>query len=804
MAELTAKKKEKELARLYGEAKQRMLRWEEQLRVTHQVSNAIASAADVRDIDELPRQVVEIIKETFDYYFVGIALLEGDELVYKSGACAAREKPPPGLHLQQQTFVVGGESIVGGVAASGQPALIGDVRLEDAGETVAGREETANDRCGEHSLLAVPLKVRERVVGVMVVESDHLHALDDHDLRLMQSVANQVATSLENARLQEIIERDTERLLLAQRVEELTEQKTFDVEIARTVTSTLDLQTVFERVMHRIREGFKVERGSLLLVDEETGDLAFAWTLDGRDKALEEFRLKIGQGIAGYVAQTGEPLIVPDVSRDPRFHAQVSQSLGFVTKSILCAPLQVKDRVIGVIQLLNKLEGQFSQLDIDRLVAIAAPVAIAIENARLYKSEQDRRHVADTLLEMSKTVGSTLDLNEVLETILDQLKQVVDYDSAAIMLLEEDAANVRRLSVTAGRGFADASQLDIGLTVEDHEHLSRPLRSRKPLIIADVHQTPSWEVVKGSEYIRSWMGVPLISGEKVIGLLSIDKGVVSYYRDEDAHLAAAFANQAAIAIEHARLFADLQKVNEELIEANEAKTQFVSVVSHELRTPMTSIKGYTDMLMGGMVGDLNDNQRRFLGIIRANAERLSHLVNELLEISRIEAGRLKLHFEPLRLPDIVSEVIASLEKQIAEKGLRVSLSIPDNLPLVFADRDRVTQVLVNLVSNAYRYTASGGQIIISVEQFASNNGCSLFIVTRVIDTGIGISPEDQAKLFSRFFRADHPVVREQGGTGLGLSIVKSIIEMHQGSVWVESELEVGSTFSFTLPLADST
>lgn len=603
MADLTEETDEEEFARLYEETKRR----EKQLRVAYKAGNAIASTLDV---DELLRQVVEIVRETFDYYLVNIALIEGDEVVYETGSGAAGENSPLGIG-----FKVGEEGIVGRVVARGQPLLVPDVRLEPRYKAVTGLEAIRAE-------LAVPLKVKEWVIGVMDIASDRPHAFDENDLMLMQSLANQVAIALENARLYEITDR-----ALAQRVEELTTSN----EIARTVTSTLDLQTVFERVMQKIREAFKVERGSLLLLDEETGDLTFAWTLDGRDKTLESFRLKVGQGIAGHVVQTGQPIIVPDVSSDPRFHAQVSQSVGFTTKSVLCVPLKVKDRIIGVIQLLNKLEGQFRQTDIERLITIAAPVAIAIENARL--------------------------------------------------------------------------------------------------------------------------------------------------------------------------FADLQKANERLAEASEAKTQFVSVVSHELRTPMTSIKGYTDMLLSNMVGELNETQHRFLEIIRANAERLNHLVNDLLEISRIEAGRLKLHIEPLRLEDIVSDVVASLEKQIADKELSVSLSIPDNLPLVLGDRNRVTQILTNLVSNAYRYTTSGGQIAISVEQFVSNG--SQFVMTRVADTGIGISPKDQDKLFSRFFRADHPVVREQGGTGLGLSIVKSIVEMHRGRVWVESELGVGSTFSFTLPIADS-
>jgi CheY-like chemotaxis protein/anti-sigma regulatory factor (Ser/Thr protein kinase) len=211
---------------------------------------------------------------------------------------------------------------------------------------------------------------------------------------------------------------------------------------------------------------------------------------------------------------------------------------------------------------------------------------------------------------------------------------------------------------------------------------------------------------------------------------------------------------------------------------------------------MTSIKGYTDLIYLEAVGEINEAQRRFLSIIKSNADRLALLANDLLDISRIETGRIRLNLEFIHIGAISEEMATSLRGQIEEKGLGLKLDIPEGLPPVYGDRDRVTQILTNLTDNAWRYTPSGGQVTVSAQTIGN------FLRVSVADTGIGIAPEDQEKIFTRFYRADHPLVQEVAGTGLGLSIAKSFVEMHGGEIWVESEPGQGSTFSFTLPLAE--
>ena len=209
---------------------------------------------------------------------------------------------------------------------------------------------------------------------------------------------------------------------------------------------------------------------------------------------------------------------------------------------------------------------------------------------------------------------------------------------------------------------------------------------------------------------------------------------------------------------------------------------------------MTSIKGYTDLLLMGAVGEMNESQRRFLSIVRANVDRLSTLVGDLLDISRMESGKIRLETEPVELTQVITQVVSALRAQFTTQRVQITQQIPGDLPRVNGDRKRITQILTNLLENACRYTLPGGKAVISA--YAEQEE----VQVDVSDTGIGISEEDQKHVFERFYRGDHPVVKERQGTGLGLSIVKSIIDLHGGRIWLSSRLNQGSTFSFTLPV----
>jgi signal transduction histidine kinase len=226
----------------------------------------------------------------------------------------------------------------------------------------------------------------------------------------------------------------------------------------------------------------------------------------------------------------------------------------------------------------------------------------------------------------------------------------------------------------------------------------------------------------------------------------------------------------------------------------QAKNDFVSLVSHELRTPMTSIKGYTDLMLKEAAGALNEQQHNFMTIVKSNVDRMAELVSDLLDVSRLDSGRVRLVRERLDLAGVILEISQELTETLHQRELTLEFDLAPGLPRVYADHGRIVQVLLNLLSNAYRYTPAGGTITIAIHALDDE------IQVDIADTGIGIPAKDRESIFERFYRADHPVVREQAGTGLGLPIARSLIEMHGGKLWLQSEAEMGSTFSFTLPI----
>jgi signal transduction histidine kinase len=294
---------------------------------------------------------------------------------------------------------------------------------------------------------------------------------------------------------------------------------------------------------------------------------------------------------------------------------------------------------------------------------------------------------------------------------------------------------------------------------------------------------------------QTQMVIPIRRETTVIGLLYLESTSDSQV---DIDFLTRLTDHAAIAISNAQLYSEVQR-------ANNAKSDFVSFVAHELKNPMTSIKGYTELLASGAVGQITEMQTNFLSTIKSNVERMSTLVSDLNDNSKIEAGRLRLEYKATQAADLVDEVIRTFKRQLEDKKQTLELIIPSKLPAMWADRIRVGQVLTNLVSNAFKYTPEGGSIQVGVEESQNHwdpDGAPRVIHLWAKDSGIGMTPEDQQKIFQKFFRSDDPKAREVPGTGLGLNITKSLVEMQGGKIWFESEYRHGTTFHFTVPVAE--
>jgi signal transduction histidine kinase len=453
--------------------------------------------------------------------------------------------------------------------------------------------------------------------------------------------------------------------------------------------------------------------------------------------------------------------------------------------------MQIKDRVIGVIEVINRRDGlPFVEDDQNLLTAFAGQAAVAIENARLIAlTDQELTERVEELQVMGRIVrelNASLEVDRAMRTTLEWAMRRSNAEAGLIGMIEGD-----HLRLIAQQGYDD-------VLAPDETGLPLLLPALKSAIEKGQPNQVSL-IGNGSKGIlptaHTQIIVPIRREAQVIGLLLLESN-----SDSQGNLT--FLNQlsdsAAIAIANAQLYDEVQR-------ANLAKSEFVSFVAHELKNPMTSIKGYTELLAAGSVGQINEMQTNFLSTIRSNVERMSALVSDLNDNAKIEAGRLRLDFKPAEVKEIVDDVLRSTRRQVEDKRQTVEVLLPSQLPQVWADRLRVGQVLTNLINNAYKYTPEGGKIQIGAEATTNQwdpEGAKHVVHLWVQDNGIGISFEDQAKIFQKFFRSDDLKAREAPGTGLGLNITKSLVEMQGGRIWFDSEFRKGTTFHFTVPVAE--
>lgn len=630
--------------------------------------------------------------------------------------------------------------------------------------------------------MGAPLNAGDQIIGVMNVSSfDPAVTYSEDQLQFFSTIADQAAAILDKARLyREMAER-------ARQLEALNE-------VGGMITSTLDLPKVLRLIMDKAVDLLQAQAGSLVLVDQDTGELVFEVTAGPGSADLVGMRLPPGTGILGAVVQDREPALIQDAQTDRRWYKDLDEA--FVTHSVIAVPMVSRGNVIGVIELLNRRDGvSFDEEDQRLLMAFATNAAVSIENARLFTQTDQalaaRVEELSMMQRIDRELNATLDYDRVMSLTLDWAMRMTEADMGLVAVVVENEEGERGLQLLANKGYPEQfiSAYQDERWPLDHGIIGRAVRNGEPELLLDVEEDPDYQATTPG--VVAQLTAPIWCEDQIVGSIALESFQQGRLDEESLAFVTRLADHAAISITNARLF-------EQVHRANEAKTEFISFVSHELKQPMTSMRGYTDLLAQGVAGELNEGQRGFLNTIRSNVERMDTLVSSLLDISRIESGRIRIELGDVSVAAIIEEALHTIRAQIETKRQSLAVDIAPDLPLVRGDRSRLVQVMTNLLSNAHKYTPEGGRISVSAQR--DQNG---FVACSVADTGVGMSPADQERLFTKYFRSDDPSVQSEPGTGLGLVITKSLVELQGGEIWVESERGVGSTFTFTAPVVES-
>ena len=723
-----------------------------------------------------------------------IERLDGDRF-YNAAHAGKQMKGLIGLPLPLTRGFPGGRAVL-----ERRPIIIDDVML------IAEREypDTLDllKLNTVHSCAEIPLLSDGEPLGSLAVLRAEVRPFTEGEVALLETFADQAVIAIENVRLFTELETRNAELTTA------LDRQTATSEILRVISGAQqDAQAVFDTIVQSAVRLCRATTAAVFRVED--GVVYHPANYGGDPEALAAARARYPrpvdiQTMPGMIVLARSVVQIPDSEEVglPDHVRQVGRILGF--RSVVGVPMLREGEAVGALLVTRREPGRFSDPEVELLKTFSDQAVIAIENVRLFK-ELEARTAALTrsvdqltaLGEVGRAVSSTLDLETVLATIVSRAVELSGLDGGVVFEYDERAEEfMQRAAAETGGILAQARR---GTRYRKGEGVvGRTAITLEPVQVPDI-SVPGAYVGRMRENlidsgIRALLAVPMVREDRLIGCLVVSRNRPGDFPAETIELLRTFATQSALAIQNARLFLEIADKSRQIEVASQHKSEFLANMSHELRTPLNAILGFSEVLAQGMFGGVNEKQAEYLHDILESGRHLLSLINDILDLSKIEAGRMELELSEFDLPQAIQNALTLVRERALRRGIALHYNINDRIGQIRADERKIKQVLLNLLSNAIKFTPEGGQIEVRAAPMDGR------VEVAVSDTGIGIAPEDLETVFEEF-RQVGTADKKAEGTGLGLALAKKFVELHGGRIWVESAVGRGSTFTFTLPMS---
>jgi GAF domain-containing protein len=774
-----------ENARLFQETQGHLKEAEQRSRELALINQVTAAINSALGLDEVLSLILEQLRLLVSFDRGSIALLTGRELQIVGAVGFPPDGPVIGRRYAWDSFPLNRE-----VIEQAHLVSIRDVLTDSRWVTIDPPSKV-------RAWLAVPLVRDGRPIGILTLTAMSPFDYSINDQQLVTAVAEQAALAIDKTRLLE----ETQRHLL--RAEQRTQELTVLNRVSSHLGASLNLSDVLQSTVTQLASALGVEQAEIVLFNQARthGHLVAEFqrepNMSGRGVTIAVANNPLMQ----LVTESHAPVAVRDVMAD--FLTQSMRQLMYDRglKSLLLVPIMVRGEVIGTVGLDSLAAARdFSAAEIELAQTITNQAASAIANAQLHADVTHRAAQLQTIQGVTERITAILDPDELLKEVVDLLAARLGYYHVHIFLADETG---EYMVSRAGSGEAGRRIVERGYRarVGPQGIVGWTAQSGRTVLVKDVTVDPHYTPDPDLPHTVAEIAAPIRTGSLLVGVLDVQADRHDIFEESDADLIETLADQIAIALENARLYGDVQERATQLGKAFEAqkaldkmKDEFVQTVSHELRTPLTFIKGYVELMLEGVLGDINADQSEALSIMAQRTENVVHLVNDIIALTRSEA--MTAESMPIELGEIASAAVRSAQAVIGQEGLVLTLEVPPDLPLVMGDAQRLSQIYDNILGNAIKFSPLGGAITVRLVEEAD------MVRTEISDQGIGIPADAVERIWDRFYQVDGTTTRRYGGTGLGLAIVKRLVEAHSGRVGVKSVEGRGSTFFFGIPKAD--